>query len=522
MSRAQRTQPQPSKVPARPAVSALARWKQLDAKRKGFLLRLQGYAAVTIPKVCLPDDINQNSESIQHDWQSVGAQAVNHLLNKLMLALFSPSQPFFRLDPSQSLADKLNAQGITEEKLRSALVGGEQRAIRLLDQRAVRPKLYEILKHLIITGNGLLDRSDKENLRVMGVKRYVVKRSVSGKAIEILIHERVLFDELDDTVREEVPNHQPDHEVDFIRWYKWSDKRWTLTQHVDSTMLGESFNHEWDEEKFPIHPLVWDLADEEDYGTGLVEDYAGDFGTLSTLSEAEVKAAILASDFRWLANPSGITNINDFKESATGDVLAGHKDDLSIVSHVNGGALEQLGKSAEKYIRRIGMAFLLGTAVTRDAERVTAEEIRMQATELETALGGVYSRLAVDLQLPLVRWLLDGIKVDISGTELEPTITTGLAALSRSADAQMLVMFLQDLAGVAAMPPEVQARLQIGAVLSTLAAARGLSADKYVKPEEQVQQEQAQAQQNAQNQQAQQELVKQGAKQVAQPDPNAQ
>jgi hypothetical protein len=75
----------------------------------------------------------------------------------------------------------------------------------VLDQKAIRPKLYEALKHLIITGNVLLDRSRADALRVMGIKRYVVKRSVSGKVIEILIHERVLFDELEDDVQRAVP-----------------------------------------------------------------------------------------------------------------------------------------------------------------------------------------------------------------------------------------------------------------------------------------------------------------------------
>jgi hypothetical protein len=514
-----------TKAPATPkpgAKSAYGRWKELDQKRSGFLRRVENYAAVTIPKVCLPEGVNQDSESIQHDWQSVGAQAVNHLLNKLMLAMFSPSQPFFRLDPNKALTDKLAVQKISETDLRAALVGGEQRAIRVLDQKGVRPKLYEGIKHLIITGNTLLDRTDKEAIRIMGIKRYVVKRSVSGRPIEILIHERVLFDELEEDVQAAVGGKSPTTEVDFIRWYRWAAKKWTLTQHVGEQNLGDSFSKTWTEEKFPIHPLVWDLADEHDYGTGLVEDYAGDFGTLSTLSEAEVKAAILSSDYRWLANPSGITDINDFKNSATGDVLAGKKDDLTLVSLVNGGALEQLGKAAEKYIRRIGMAFLLGSAVTRDAERVTAEEIRLQAQELETALGGVYSRLSVDLQIPLALWLLDSIAIDISGTQLEPTVTTGLAALSRSADAQQLLLFLQDLGGVATMPPDVQIRLNLNEVMSTLAAARGIAVNKVVRPEADVQADLKRQQEQQQNAQAQQAVAKEGAKALAQPAPAQQ
>lgn len=497
--------------------TALGRWEELNGKRRGFIRRVEGYASVTIPKVCLPDGVNQTSESIQHDWQSVGAQAVNHLLNKLMLAMFSPSIPFFRLDPGQLTMQKLSASGVTEADLRGALVGGEQRALRVLDQRAVRPKLFELLKHLIITGNVLFDRTDEDNLRVMGLKRYVVKRSVSGRVIEILIHEKVLFDELEDEVREAAPNHTENAEVSYIRWYKWDGtaKRWNLTQHVNDKQLPSDFNEGWGEDQFPIHPLVWDLADEHDYGTGLVEDYAGDFGTLSTLSEAEVKAAILSSDYRWLANPQGITDINQFKQSSTGDVLAGKKDDLYLVSMVGAGALEQLGKTAEKFIRRIGMAFLLGTAVTRDAERVTAEEIRMQAQELETALGGVYSRLAVDLQLPLALWLLRAIKVDLKGVDLVPTITTGLAALSRTADAQQLFLFLQDAATAAALPESMLIRLKLEDVLSTMAAARGITASKYVRPEAEVQADLQRQREQQQQMQTQGEVAKAGAQAAA-------
>lgn len=513
MSRRDKQKPRPAQAPKQ----ALARWQELDGKRKGFLRRVENYAAVTIPKVCLPDGINQESESIQHDWQSVGAMAVNHLLNKLMLAMFSPSRPFFRLDPSKELAEQLAAKNITEEQLRESLVGGEQRAIRVLDQKAIRPKLYETLRHLIITGNAVLDLTNKDAPRVIGIKRYVAKRSVSGRLVEFLIHERILFDELEDDAKAAVPPKAPDTEVDFIRWFKWNGttNKWRMTQHVSQHDLPEDFAHEWAEDEFPVHVLVWDLADEHNYGTGLVEDYAGDFGTLSTLSEAEVKAALLASDYRWLANPSGMTDINDFKNSTTGDVLAGKKEDLSLVSLVGSSTLEMVGKSAEKYIRRIGSAFLLGSAVTRDAERVTAEEIRMQANELETALGGVYSRLAVDLQLPLVKWLLKAIDVSIKGTKLEPTIVTGLAALSRTADASQLTLFLQDLAAVATLPPQALMRLNWENVMGSLAAARGVQPSKYVRPEQQVQQEIKQ-QQDAQAQREQQgEVVKAGAQAAA-------
>lgn len=501
--------------------TARQRWGQLDQKRKGMLSRFEEYASVTLPKVCLPDHVDQFNASIQHDWTSVGAQAVNHLTNKIVLNLFRPGLPFFRLDPSRSMRQELAAQNITEEDLRASLVAGEQDALKVMDQKAIRPKLNEVVKNLIVVGNVLLDLTKTDEPRVLGIKRFVVKRSVSGKLIEIIIREKVLWNELTPEVQAIVPQKRSGDDleqayVEYFRWYKRQpDNKWLYSQAADEVRLPPSYDQTYTDDTLPVHVLTWDLADEHDYGTGLVEDYAGDFGTLSSLTESEIKAVILASDYRWLANPAGVGDINDIKNSVSGDVVSGSKDDLSIVSLVDGGGIQAVSQAADKVIRRIGQAFLLGSAVTRDAERVTAEEIRMQAMELETSLGGVYSRLAVDLQLPIVTWLLAQINVSIKGTQLVPTIVTGLAALSRNAEAQQLGQFLASLAQLATLPDPVLARLRLSATISVLASAQGIVADKFVKPEEEVQREQAQAQAAAVNQQATMDAAKEGARAIA-------
>lgn len=498
------------------AYNGLQRWTQLTSIRRGMIDRFEGYASCTIPKVCLPDGVDQNSQRIQHDWSSVGAQAVNHLTNKLVLALFQPGIPFFRLDPNPKLAKQLAGQGVTDDILRAGLVKGEQEALRILDQKALRPKLNEVCRNLIVTGNMLLDMLDKDNPRVYGIKNYAVKRSISGAAQEILIREKVLWDELEDEVRAVVKQKTgPAAYCEHVRWYQKVHTKWKLTVSVDGVTLGEDFSQEWTEATFALYPVVWDLADEHDYGTGLVEDYAGDFSLLSTLSESEIKAAILASDYRWLSNPSGSTDVGLFKTSETGDVIPGVSGDLSLVAHVGAGNLQAIGLSLDRVINRIGRGFLLGSAATRQAERVTAEEIRMQANELETSLGGVYSRLAIDLQLPIARWLLIMNGTDIAGTDMVPTIVTGFAALSRNAEAQQLGLFLQAVSGLGQTPPEIGGRLKLSSVIATMASAYGISAPDYVYTEEEYQQMQAQAQQAQQEADAQQVAVEAGAQAAA-------
>ncbi|WP_416142558.1 portal protein, partial [Escherichia coli] len=82
---------------------------------------------------------------------------------------------------------------------------------------------------------------------------------------------------------------------------------------------------------------------------------------------------------------------------------------------------------------RLSYAFMLNSAVQRTGVRVTAEEIRYVASELEDTLGGVYSILSQELQLPLVRVLLKQLQATQQIPELpkeavEPTISTGLEA----------------------------------------------------------------------------------------------
>lgn len=500
------------------ALNGYDRWKQLDGVRKGMLTRFEQYASVTIPKVLLPENVTQNTASIQHDWSSVGAQAVNHLTNKMAMALFQPGLPFFRLDPAREFKKKLDEQGIPEDSIREILVRGEQDALTVMDQKAMRPKLHEALRALIVTGNVLLDLLDTDNPRVISIRNYVVKRSISGQVQEILHRERVLYNELSDKAKEKV-RHKSDNEsdyVDYVRWFVRKGKQWTLRISADGFDLGDEFMQVWNETKFQLYPLTWDLADENDYGTGLVEDYAGDFGTLSTLSESELKAAILVSDFRWLANPAGVGDIEEFKNSSTGDVIPGVATDLSLVAHVSTNALQQLGVSVERVINRIGRGFLMGSAVTRQAERVTAEEIRMQANELETSLGGVYSRLAVDMQLPIAVYLLRQIEVEVGGTALVPTVVTGLAALSRNTEAQQLGLFLAAVANIGNLPTIIAERIKLSAIISTLASAYGITPSEYVYSDDEVAQQRQAAQQAQQEAVAQEAATEAGAKALAQ------
>jgi hypothetical protein len=145
-------------------------------------------------------------------------------------------------------------------------------------------------------------------------------------------------------------------------------------------------------------------------------------------------------------------------------------------------------KIMDTYGRRIGAAFLLNTQVTRDAERVTAAEIQLQANELESSLGGVYSRLAEEMQQPLARQLL--ATVDSELKDIEPVILTGIESLSRNSEHEQMMLFLNDLTIFNTIPEAMLARIKVGDMAKILATNRGIEHDKFMMTDKEVKQEQ--------------------------------
>ncbi len=495
-----------------PWTPAPQRWAKLEADRTTFMDNCRNYSRLTLPKL-LPEIGYNQSQELMQDYQSLGAQAVNHLSNKLMLALFAPSRPFFRLDPGPNLRNQLAELNVSEDQLSAMLSVAEKEAMKIMDQRPFRPKVFEGLKHLIVTGNHLMILNKKP--RVLGLANYVCQRAPDGTVTEILTKESYAYGTLSAEIRAICPEStDPDKAVCMYNWIKLQeDGRYKGTQWVEDQPLGEKYTSVWTADKLPYRAITWDLASGDHYGTGLVEQYVADLSALSMMSEATVHAAILASEYRWLVNPAGQTKPEDFQRSRNGSALPGIQGDVTLVQNGNSANLQVNISIQEQYINRIGRGFLLGSAVTRDAERVTAEEIRMTADELETSLGGAYSRISLDMQPPIVLWLMDESKQSIGKGDIKPTIVTGLAALSRIGDLDNLKLLLTDMAQLDGLSPELKMRLRLDTITAAFCAARGLSTTQYLRAEEEVQQEMQQQREQALQMQAAQAQIEQGAAQ---------
>jgi hypothetical protein len=140
------------------------------------------------------------------------------------------------------------------------------------------------------------------------------------------------------------------------------------------------------------------------------------------------------------------------------------------------------------------------------------------AQELETALGGVYSILSQEFQLPLINLLLDtlvkeGKMPKMPKDSVKPTVVTGIEALGRGQDLNKLATFLQYLQPLGA--EVIASEMNLNDYIDRLAASLGIDTSGLIKSAEQKAQEQAMQQQMMQQQQMEQAAM--GAAQAAAP-----
>lgn len=461
-----------------------------DTAREETLSRAERYAGWTLPNIFPDDPVNEYDE-MQNDYQSVGAQAVINLANKIMMTMFQPSRPFFRMELTSEQRAGVIDSGIEEALVDVALSKQERDAMKELDSVNGRVVLTEVLQHLIITGNTCLYMPDGEKMQNYSLRDYVIVRDLRGNTVKLIIKETKAVSALSDELAKIALDNDYKEESEVALYTcirRINSGQYIVWQELEDVCYCHKRVGLYNEDNLPWIPLTWNLTRNKDYGTGLVENYSGDFHTLSTLAEASLDYTTIITDVKNLVDPTGMTNVREITEAPSGAYVHGREEDIHVHTPQVGQATEFLERKFESTARRIAAAFLLNTQVTRDAERVTAEEIRIQAQELEGSLGGVYSRLAAELQLPLSKRLLKKLNNAFEG--IEPRIVTGLESLSRSSELDRTRAFFQDLLALAEVPEQVADRLDYGNLIAVLGAGHGVDYNKFLLEEDVVKQNQ--------------------------------
>jgi hypothetical protein len=479
------------------AATCEARYEQLASTRLQFLDRARKCSELTIPTL-VPPEAHGSHTVYYTPWQGIGARGVNTLSSKLLLSLLPPNSPFFRL----GIDDFTSAQLAGEEGARAKIEEGLnkiERAVQTeIEGTGLRSPIFLALKHLIVAGNYFAYLPKDGGVKGYPLDRFVVKRDTMGNVLEAITLDEVSPLSLNATEQAALSESESgtksestDKTVKLYTKFYRDGKVWKSYQQIKGNII-EGSQGEWPVDKAPFMALRWTHVDGEDYGRSYVEEYIGDLISLEGLSKAIVEASAVAAKVVYLLNPNGVTRAKDLTKAESGDVIVGSVADVQALQTDKQADMRIAYEAAKTITDRLAMAFLMNTAIQRQAERVTAEEVRYMAGELEDALGGVYSILSQEFQLPLVIRVMDRMTKQkrlpaLPKGIVQPQIVTGLEALGRGHDLSKYQMMIQALAPLG--PEAMQRYMNTGDYIKRIGTSLGIDMDGLIKSDQQIAQE---------------------------------
>ncbi len=511
-------------------MSCAKRYRALESDRNYYLERARTSARLTLPYLIpLSDEpYAHQSQTFPLPWNGIGARGVHNLASRLLLALLPPTETFFRftIDEIEMLNSEKSmvAAGASPEaigKFRSEfdldLARLERAVLRSIETSNDRVAVHEMLLHLVIAGNALMWVSDK-GLKCFHLNRYVCRRDMMGNPLEAIVCEQLSVESLDDDARQLLEDDDgevegildddsaPEYErvVRIYTHIEWEGKKVKWYQELnDKEIPGTRGTASVSES--PWLPLRMYRIDGQGYSPGYVEAACiADLQTAEALSQAIAEGSLVSAQVKHLVKPSGIANPKKLAEAPNGAYLPGNPDDVFTIQVNKAADLNVAAQGLARIEARLAQAFML--ADVRDSERTTAEEVRLQALQIENSLGSIYAILTTEFQQPYVARKLEiltrkGKLPKLPESLVKPVVSVGLAAVGRGNDLEKTARFmtiLQQSLG----PEGIATYVMPAELIRRLAGAMGMDIIGLVKTDEQLAAEQQQQQQMAMAQQA--------------------
>lgn len=500
--------------------------------RQPYLDRARDNSKLTIPSLFREDGANGTSSTVL-PWTSIGAYGVNNLAAKLTLTLFPPGIPFIQFKPGKAFLRDLEAidemdRGVLKAEVDKGLSYVEREFSEGVEEDGDRATLFDAFRHLIVGGNHAI-AFKKQMLQSIALDNYVTWRDNSGRLLEFVIDDPMSWESLPADIQQMCQAHgykvEPDgadgnpalqQPISVYTHGTWKRGKWKGYQECYGQVVPGS---EWtyDEVALPYQFLRFIAQKRENYGRSYCEDYEADLQTMDALWQMLTEGGMSIAQMKTLIKPGGSTNKKAYEEAPNGAILTGDPEDVNVVRSEKGGDLAFVVQIADKVEARLMRVFVVTTV--RQGERVTAEEIKLMARELEGTLGGVYANQVTTFQKPYATLKLADLQRQDRVTKLpknsvKVSILTGDAALGRMQRANTLDEFLGTSGAVITALGPAAPYISISNYLSRGAANRGVDTDGLIKSEEDVQEMQAQAMQQQTLASVAPEIVKQGGQMI--------
>ena len=421
------------------------RFSELDIRRRSKLDRARECAILTVPSLMPPENWSEEFE-LPQPYSSVGSRGVTALASRMLSALIPLNDlPFFTF---------VLKSGVEPEVEVGTLL--DSLAMQVYDKmksKNIREAFFQALQSLIVVGDIAVKIEEDFTFRCIRFDHYVAIRDVVGDLVEF-IHLEFIPDETplpadsQETWGYGLWNRNGFKTI-FCRYVLDDNGKWHgRKEDFDGNVIDEGVY-----EVFPYAVLRWNSVVSENYGRSKCEEIFGDLKTLEAYTESLINGMAAASTFFMSVSPTGVTELTDLATAQNGEWVAARQEDVYVISPAQtiNPQIQQTQNSVEMMRREIGEAFLMNRGSIRNAERVTATEVRMIGQELEQVLGGAFSSIARDLLVPVIKrtiyLMVEAGDIDPRLSEdffdeagrLTLDIVTGLQALSRDTELQKLM-----------------------------------------------------------------------------------
>ena len=512
----------------RPAKDA---YDDLAKDRQGPLEKGRELSAIIIPSL-LPPDGYKSGDTLPPPNQSFLAKLANTLASKLMLVAFPPGQPMMRHEIIEhKLQGEIDADPELYSEIELALSRKEEAHRKRLASTNITAAYTEFMRLLLAGGgNALWQQTDIDYPVVHKMDSYVVERDSKGRVQTVILKETIKFVNLKGPHKQLVrlvqqqKGLQPsssnlyDEVVDIYTVQKLDgdegDQVWLYWQEYEGTFIPDT-----DAEaplEVPILYAGWLVPRyKQNWGGSYAEEYEGDMFTVENHRGSLNDGSEFASFLLWFLKPGSATSKRSIEEAENGKILTGDAEDLSTPKTDKNADFGFVMENLEAVKQDLAAAWLAMSSIQRDAERVTAEEIRALAGELDQAMGGLYTVLAQGPQRHVVKRFLqlheetDEAIPQLPKEIVSTSVITGIDALGRSVEFDKLVTLGR--AAKETLGEAVAQEFNPGDYTRRLCAALGIKPDGLVKSREQKAAEAAEAKQDM----TQQTLLEEGTAPVA-------
>jgi hypothetical protein len=466
-------------------------------------MKCMQYAKWTLPQLMVDTTLQSDGRGavLERDYQEVGPLLVNNLAAKLAALLFPASRPFYEAELSDQLRERAKARGIDETTLVAEFAKLVLKSCKRLFKNASYAQLVQATRHLIVAGNVLVHRDSKDQrCSTYGIQAFACRRDGRGVLLDTVLRERSYIEALPPDVQRVLRIAHPSKyrrpdDAPPVELYTRIERKvgttgrvyFEVTQQADDQPIGTPGIYP--EHLCPWQVVTWNLIVGEHYGRGLVEDYAGGFAKLSDGSEAATLYAIEIMKVVHLVAPGTGADIDELAQAESGQYVQGMQGSVQAHEAGDGLKLQVMRSELDQVFGNLARAFMW-KANTRDAERVTAFELKQDAIEADNVLGGTYSSLAETWQVPFAHILMheenpttlagildDSIKLDI---------IAGVPALGRSIDLQNLLTAAQDASVIVPALASLSKRVDPEKLFQIVMAFSNVPTDDFTKSETQM------------------------------------